>query len=977
MCRLALILLFSLCFSASSQVFAQVIPPLEKLSISNQDFVTPTGKKVRLWGINLVEFYPDHATAQNFARNLAERGVNVVRWHKMLESNNDFNWINTQGGTSPITCLASYNYDANNLPRGTSRANPAGADAVAWDRFDFLNAELQRNGVYVMMGVEFQRSFTPADQSISSVSASDDAAWRNAVIAMNNWGNYLFNLDTGAYLSGTNMGDWQNTIDKWKMLPVIDERAARLYEEFLATLLNHVNPYTGVAYKNSTQIAAMEIINEFSSLYATLNGNRFDAAPRSVGAVSYFDRELQSKWTAFLAARGQSAFSLYNLTTDAQKSLAVSFLTGLDRAFMQRMQNKVRSLGAPINLHFSNLFRSEDDSKLDHDMSSLSEDHLYQDPFVLEGWTWDYTRHTFSKEGLTRDVLHDFVYDLASRKAFSDRPFFVGEFNMFDWYSPPSDGAVSGPSEIDEMHRTSMMVAAAAYGSLHNWAGLTWFAAMHGAVTVVDSTNQILGIGRNGWAVNEAEKLPARSAADRPYNYANYIGGMMQDGQQLDHMRTLGLMFRNRLVNESKSPITLVVDAPLPVDVSYPPPLKYYPMEGWQNISSIRKTYGVKPAGQDAAPFMTALPGNPLVADTGEIVKDVKRQQLTVASAQAEAFTGNFDSAPPRNLKAIRFPSDDKGKFGTVALVSADDAPLSASSKLIVSRTKIDISTRAWEAGPDIELATLKKAEAGQQWRVKYTRPRSAFPNPSFVAAPLDVNGAPTFIGTVWTEAELELVGRNFVDAKSPPAPLPPPPLPAPKLVAPLGTVYGNHLAFSWKAVPGATSYTLWANELTSPQKPNVVSMTVAAADANCAKSSLCVVYPGALFDNAPAQWWVKAIASDGVAGVASEAGAFAVSVATKPTPTAPAGVSTSRNPIYVWRPTPGATSYLVQLNNNDTGDYILQEVPTTACNQAQCSAQFPGKPLQPGTATFWIVAYLAKPVYAEVFSDPFTFSVR
>ncbi len=551
------------------------------------------------------------------------------------------------------------------------------------------------------------------------------------------------------------MGYWENTFDKWKMLPVIDERAALLYEEFLATLLNHVNPYTGVAYKDSTQIAGMEIINEFSSLYVTIMGNRFDKAPSTVSAVSYFHRELQSKWSAFLATRGQKSFSLYELTTDAQTRLAATFLTGLDSAFMQRMRNKARSLGATVNLHFSNLFRSEDDAKLDHDISSFSEDHLYHDPFVLEGWTWDDKRHTFAKEGLTRDVLHDFVYDLSSRKAFADRPFFVGEFNMFDSYTPLSGAASFGPSEIDETHRTSMMVAAAAYGSLHNWAGYTWFAAMHGAVTAVNSNEQILGIGKNGWAVNEAQQLPHSNADDLLFSYLNYVGGMMQDGQQLDHMRTLGLMFRDRMVSASRKPITIVADAPLPVNNSYPPPLKYYPMEGWQNISSIRKTYGAKPAGQDTAPFMTSLPSNPLVSDTGEIIKDVKRQQLTVSAPKAEVFTGNFDSAAPRGLKTITFPSDNKGKFGTVALVSADGAPLSASSSLIISRTKIDNATRSWDAGPDIKLATLKKAPAGQQWRVKYTRPRSAFPKPYFVAAPLDASGAPTFVGSIWTEAEL------------------------------------------------------------------------------------------------------------------------------------------------------------------------------------------------------------------------------
>ena len=49
------------------------------LKAQGDNFVDPAGKPVKLWGINLVAFYPDRPTAAATAKNLASLGINCAR----------------------------------------------------------------------------------------------------------------------------------------------------------------------------------------------------------------------------------------------------------------------------------------------------------------------------------------------------------------------------------------------------------------------------------------------------------------------------------------------------------------------------------------------------------------------------------------------------------------------------------------------------------------------------------------------------------------------------------------------------------------------------------------------------------------------------------------------------------------------------------------------------------------------------------
>ncbi len=599
---------------------------IESISVSGDEFLRSGDQSpMRFWAVNCVAFYPDHATADAYAAFLADRGVNCVRWHHMLRPSLDWNV------KSGISALVSY---ANNTSREL--------DGNALERFDYLNARLREHGIYVTFAMRFTRNYLPGDVSIQSTTSADEQAWQAAMADLND-------------------SHWQFSIDKKKMLPVFDERAALIDEEFVTNLLSHVNPYTGLSYGEDPQVFALETINEFSSEYVIVAGNKFlsDDFP----AVSYWTDLLNNQWDAYTSTHGVTPCDIYSPSTTAQREARSDFLDELDRAHFQRMKNHIDSLGYDKALIFSNLWRGERPLKMNADMGDYIENHGYVRPEVT-------------------DTLDDWVRSL-SKCAIAGKPYIISEFNQREG---------SGNRAEDDPKRTMLMAAAATYGLLQGWNGFTWFAWNHGDGSV------------------------ASDGQGDPVTRDSNLGAMVADSMMQDHMRAAGLIFRRGLFGRSQSPITVYVDDPLWQSSYYGLIAEKYSYEaGWQNLHEIRKSFGAKSSGQDSAFFMTSEPtGDVLVSDTGEIAKDIVRNQLTGAAEQAEVFSGSLDGMAPAGLQHLDIV--DSSGFATVMLVTEDAAPIVDSGYLLVSRTMFD-STGNDVAGPDLTISGLKAPATGEVWR--------------------------------------------------------------------------------------------------------------------------------------------------------------------------------------------------------------------------------------------------------------------
>ena len=635
--------------------------PIVPLRPFGNDFQNEQGEVIRLWGVNLVSLFPTHEEAENTAANLAALNINIVRPHHMLRSSRD--WI----FRSQISAL--------NLMNESTRQ----PDPEAWDRFDYLNAQLRKRGIYLQFSLNFSRSFREGDVDIIETTPEDRKAWVAAIKEFNSW-------------------NWRKKIDPNKMMPTIDERANALQTEFAQQLLEHVNPYTGIAYGKDPQVLTVEVLNESSAEYCLICGNTYP---------EYFLKKLDAKWNEFLIARNVESFDFRQAGTHDEKKLRADFFRYLDETLMVQMTEVVRATGCKAAITYSNLWRGENALDMHNTLSDFIEDHAYADPLVVR--------------------KADDVFYAKSRTLLLNKPYIIGELNHAE--------GDNNKKKIGPL-RSMLPLAMSSYGAFNSYAGLVWFSWCHGDRS----------IATDGWSLKE----------DRE----SHLGDMVSDGMMLDHMRTCGMIFRKGLVMPSTSPKTLVIDAPFHgTDYNSIMKGKVQCEPGWQNIHSIRKTFGTPPESQATTNWMIQPPINPLISDTGEIVKDMERQQLTVAASQVEAFSGYFDSEKPAGLKNLILGSN--GAFATVVAVCADDKPFAETEKIIISRTCLDDGVKEI-SGPDISLSGLKSSDGA--WYIKLTRPRngksllSSFTGQDIWELNIDETGAVQLPLAAWHECELIFV---------------------------------------------------------------------------------------------------------------------------------------------------------------------------------------------------------------------------
>lgn len=630
------------------------LPPLRP---QGTQFVDPTGQPVRLWGVNLCALYPTPEQADRIAADLAERQVNLARPHHMLRPSGD--WVSDP----EIRMLADY-------PHSTRRLNDK-----ALDRFDYLHAAMRRQGIYSMFAIGWSRTYVPEDVSILETTPEDAQAW-------------------SAAMDELNRRHWRAAIDARKMLPKLDDRVLALEEEFARQLLDHRNPYTGLRYAEDAAVISVEMLNEASIEYALICKNDLPA---------YWQERLIARWEAYARSSGlEEPGDLYAPASPKHGEVRALFFDQLERDYMQRMTEVVRSTGYGGAVTLSNLWRGDMALRRHADLATFSEDHVYADPRVT-------TRH------------EDFVYD-KSRSVLADQPFVLGEFNQAE-----------GSANIAEQapYRTMLMLASAAYAAHQDWSGIVWFAWAHGDKNI-DAQGRPIVSGRT-----------------------SSLGNMMRDQMMQDHLRTAGMIFRQGLVAPSTDPITVYLEEPL-WQASYDGLMRTQRQVrgGWQNIHAVRRAFGPRPEGDAQQPWYRRKPASPLISDTGQITKDLRAKTLQVVAPQAEAFSGQLTEADPVNLPHLKIAPVTG--FGTVILVAADGKPLDRSRHLILSRTLIG-DDQAEVTDWTLSLAGLQSPAAGEAWQGGVTRPHAAeaqgiMPNASGVLALPNAG---------WFELELRLTERR------------------------------------------------------------------------------------------------------------------------------------------------------------------------------------------------------------------------
>lgn len=195
------------------------------------------GKRIRLYGINMPvgAFMPSNSHAKVIAARLAKEGFNAVR---IL----GFDRLLAK----PDTYTVSY------LQQGVLNRNHT-LNPLAMDKLDFFVDQLQRAGIYVSFPLHSSRTYLQAADCIDYCEGLD---------------NYLPSL-------------------------------VQSQKDFAAAFVNHVNPYTGKAYRDDPGVFAFEINNE-NSLTHRWSVGVIDRYVTEAAYATKYGAPLQNLWRAWV-----------------------------------------------------------------------------------------------------------------------------------------------------------------------------------------------------------------------------------------------------------------------------------------------------------------------------------------------------------------------------------------------------------------------------------------------------------------------------------------------------------------------------------------------------------------------------------------------------------------------------------------------------------------------------------------------------
>ena len=161
--------------------------------------------------------------------------------------------------------LVRLHYVHHKFPPNQVYASPDSfIEPLQLEKFDYLFYQLKRRGIYVYMQLNIARKFGKA----SGFENADKLPWYN------------------------------NGIDN------IEPRMIALQKKYVRDLLSHVNPYTGLAYKDEPAIAALELANENSVVIKWWQGSLDTLpSPYKEGFVGLWNDWLRKKYTSTGALR--------------------------------------------------------------------------------------------------------------------------------------------------------------------------------------------------------------------------------------------------------------------------------------------------------------------------------------------------------------------------------------------------------------------------------------------------------------------------------------------------------------------------------------------------------------------------------------------------------------------------------------------------------------------------------------------------
>jgi len=350
------------------------------LKAEGDRFVFEDGTPVRFWGTNLNggACFPEKDYAPKLAKRIASYGCNMVRLHQLDSEANIPNIYMCRRG---IRLNDTQHFDPESL-----------------DRLDYMIACMKKEGIYIYL-----------DMAVSRVFRSGDGV-----------ANYDLPKRSTPYC-------------------IIDDHMIRLQKQFMDAIWNHVNPYTGIAYKDEPAIALTDVVNE-QDLFGVFG--KIELEP--------YASDFRNAFRGWCEENGVTLdVDAVDLNDNTVEPL-LTYKTQRTAAYYNEMMDYMRQLGVKIPIAGNNHSQTYLQSRAANLAGDFMDNHL-NIRFMKwgpEGRYWqDISLHELPEWGAMRS---------ARRRRFG-KPMFHSEWDL-TW---------------PNRYRAESSIMLAAVGCLQNWSGAT------------------------------------------------------------------------------------------------------------------------------------------------------------------------------------------------------------------------------------------------------------------------------------------------------------------------------------------------------------------------------------------------------------------------------------------------------------------------------------------------------------------------
>ncbi len=409
---------------------------------------------------------------------------------------------------------------------------------------------------------------------------------------------------------------------------IYSRKLIELQKKFNYDLWTHINPYTGLAYKDDPAIVLTEIANES------------DMFSRPV-EVEPYKSELITMYKKWLLDRGIK-LDLDKIDFSDRNEVMMDFLREVQESYFIEMMRHLRSIGVKIPITGTNWSINAANRRA-HLVTDFCDGHTY-----WYAWMWEENLKRFDNRSMVAEI--DTVLPELSFSRLLDRPFFVSE-----WGEPwPNEWRAESPLFM------------AAVGALQGWSGLAIHTYTYSAATVKD----VKKIGKE-FSSQAIGGVPYREGVFVTWNDPAKFGLfyhaalILRRGDVKPAEKSVSVKIDNMCLTPKEAPTLSLISERHKAGLEF---------EGQKNVADEIISWDEEIVDKSKGEIMS---------DTGELYRSWTKKIGWIDTERTKAAYGFLGEADQILLNGLTF--DVKTQFATIAISSLTDQPISCSDNLLLT----------------------------------------------------------------------------------------------------------------------------------------------------------------------------------------------------------------------------------------------------------------------------------------------------